>query len=76
MFNLSTEYELQYRLAEIERTHAAGWMKAQALRQMRAEGVGRGLPARIASAVPLQVSVRVRWQPNRGRAGTSCETAT
>lgn len=74
MFNLSAEYEVQYRLAEIERRHGA------AARSWRARAVprpgARGLAARVSRAVPLKVSVQVKWEPARSHASASCETAT
>ena len=74
MFNLSAEYEVQARLAEIERNHSA------AVQSWRARAVPRpaspGFVARFSRAVPLKVSVRVKWEPTRTHAGTSCETAT
>ena len=77
MFGLPTEYELQCRLAEIERTYAAALLNGRARVQSRgaADGRRRGLRARVANAVPLRVSVRVRWEPSRPRSGSSCETA-
>ncbi len=77
MFGFPTEYELQCRLAAIERTYAVALLNGRARVQSRGAAAGRrrGLRARVANALPLRVSVRVRWEPSRPQSHLSCETA-
>ena len=73
MFGISTDYEFEFRLADLERETAMALLKAQAVRLSRAERPARpAFRSRIANALPLKVTVR--WEPRQSTVGDRCET--
>ena len=76
MFGLPTDYEFEYRLADLKRTTTAAVLQAQAVSALRATRLDAGptFRSRLAQAVPLKVSVR--WEPRQRAVGGGCETAS